>query len=173
MIRQLIPLAILLAAVPAQARSLLEVQGRLQDAGGRSLSGTYLLKFSLLDAIDGSKRAWQEARYVKAVDGMFTNILGDKSEIPSQLRVNGYRLKFEVPPGTGWTARVVAAPTWREGAEEAAATIVPARVETRPQPSQPQPVYQAPRVRASAPMTPERKEIEQYKLRLERLEKAV
>ncbi|MFH2204090.1 MAG: LysM peptidoglycan-binding domain-containing protein [Elusimicrobiota bacterium] len=177
MIKKLFPLIMLLAAVPADARSLLEMRGSLQDAAGNRMSGTYLLKVSLLDAVGGEK-VWEETRYVRTVDGSFAAVIGDKKPIPEQLRVKGYRLKFEPPAGTGWAVRLAAAPNWKVG--DAAPPPPPFEVPSvPPAPSNPsyEPAAVEPQVRAEERYDPpaqgERREIAEYKRRLEVLEQAV
>jgi len=138
---------LLLAASFANAQEHLEFKGRLKDSAGQPLTGNFLIHFRLAKATRRSRGVWTESRYVKVLAGNFTALLGDKTPIPKSLRTKDYRLTAKVPPGTGWSLEWASSPRWADRS--------------------------APPSAAEENVSKLRKEVNEYKRRIEALENAV
>jgi len=66
--------------------------GRLLDAEGRPMNGTYLLRFSL--------KGWNESLYVRARNGRFSVLLGAVRPLPDTLFT--LPVSAAAPAGMGW-----------------------------------------------------------------------
>ncbi len=75
-------LTTMVAATPQQ----IKYQGRLSDANGDPLTGSYNLEFFLYDVPVGGSSLWSESHVgVAVVDGLFNVILGESSALTSGL----------------------------------------------------------------------------------------
>jgi hypothetical protein len=73
-------------AIPALAvPDLLQYQGRLTDAGGAPLNGTFSVVFSVYIAAEGGSAIYQETNNVVVNNGLFNILLGSVTPIPSSL----------------------------------------------------------------------------------------
>ena len=76
-------------AGPAGASTgLIAYQGRLADATGTPLTGTYPMTFALYDCADGGTALWTETQTVGAADGVFNTMLGKVTPIPPAVASN-------------------------------------------------------------------------------------
>lgn len=162
-----IAIALLLVCSVGRAEAaLLEFKGKLTDSAQQPLTGTFLVTFKLLDAIDNGNGEWEESRYVRAVDGNFSAVLGDKKAIPKRMRTHGYRMKFETLLATGWNISMVEPPRWLGAPETPPTQTDPTQAaQTSAFPMEhPDSAREAERARV---------EVEKYKKRLEALEKVI
>jgi hypothetical protein len=79
-------------------------QGRLADANGNPLTGTYNMIFRLYDAASGGTPLWTEqwtgSNGVKASDGLFNVMLGSLTPIPTSLVTDHASLFLGITVGT-------------------------------------------------------------------------
>ena len=76
-------------AGPTGASSnLIAYQGRLTDATGVPLTGSYAMIFALYDVPTGGAALWSESRIVAATDGVFSVMLGEVTPIPASIAAN-------------------------------------------------------------------------------------
>ena len=68
--------------------SLIAYQGRLADAAGAPLTGSYPMTFALYTAATGGAALWSESRTVTATDGVFSVMLGEATPIPASIAAN-------------------------------------------------------------------------------------
>ena len=67
---------------------LIAYQGRLADAAGAPLTGSYPMTFALYTTPTGGAALWSESRTVAATDGVFTVMLGEVTPIPTSVAAN-------------------------------------------------------------------------------------
>ena len=67
---------------------LIAYQGRLTDAAGVPLTGSYPMTFALYAAPTGGAALWSESRTVAATDGVFSVMLGEVTPIPASIAAN-------------------------------------------------------------------------------------
>lgn len=161
--------AVLAAALAPASAAQLRYGGVINDAYGRPLEGSYLLRFTLQPEGAAAKDAWSEQRYVKAEGGRFAAVLGTRRAIPESALRGSYRLSVEAPAGTGWTVSPAPEPPPVGAAPAAPAVFLP------PPPSAGFVPAAAPAevVRLEAELDSARREREESRRRLEALEKAV
>lgn len=79
-------------------------QGRLADAGGNPLTGTYNMTFRLYDVASGGSALWTElwtgADGVEVSDGLFNVLLGSITPLPQNLIENNNTLWLGIKVGT-------------------------------------------------------------------------
>jgi len=93
-------LAMLLAASPALAvPSLINYQGKLTDAGGNPLDGTFSMTFRLYSVPSSGSPIWTETQSVFVADGIYSVELGSVNSFPSGLFDNA-ALYLEVVIGS-------------------------------------------------------------------------
>lgn len=123
----------------ASAASLTKTfRGRLTDATGTPLSGTYLLRFALWDDPQEGAQVWSESIYVAAREGLFTAAMGRVNPLPARVLAGGHRLEAAGPSGTGWQVSALSAPEPETVSRPAAAPVVPAPAPiqaSRPEPA--------------------------------------
>ncbi len=78
------------------APQLLNYQGRLADAGGNPLSGTYQMFFALYDAETGGNLKWSENRAVTVTGGLFSIRLGESTPFPTPTIFDGQALWLDL-----------------------------------------------------------------------------
>jgi len=64
------------------ANQQMSIQGRLTDAAGKPLDGTYVVKFDLYDAETGGASLWNEIQSVTVAKGLFQTRLGSVAAFP-------------------------------------------------------------------------------------------
>ena len=73
-------------AFAVNAPSLMNYQGRLTDAGGTPVSGTYSIVFTIYDALTAGNNLWQETQSsVVVTDGLFDVILGSNTALTASV----------------------------------------------------------------------------------------
>ena len=77
-----------------------KVQGRLTDAGGKGMTGNYLLNFRVWDSPLGGQEIWSESIYVETRSGLYTVELGKVRPLPAEARKGTIRLGASAPAGT-------------------------------------------------------------------------
>jgi len=94
-------------SAPAQAgtsTSTIPYQGRLADASGAPLTGTYILTFRLYNVASGGSPLWEEiwigANNVQVTNGLFNVMLGSITPIPQSLFTGNSSLWLGVDVGT-------------------------------------------------------------------------
>jgi microcystin-dependent protein len=98
-------------AVPAKdlsgsstSQNTIVYQGRLTDAGGVPLSGTYVMAFRLYDAATAGTKLWEENRTggdsVVVTRGLFTVHLGSVTALPSAVIISHSDLWLGITVGT-------------------------------------------------------------------------
>jgi hypothetical protein len=99
--------AIPLPRMPASAASssnTIAYQGRLADAGGAPLTGTYNIIFRLYSAVSGSTPLWEEqwtgTNGVSVSDGLFNVMLGSLTPIPQNIVTDNSTLWLGITVGT-------------------------------------------------------------------------
>jgi hypothetical protein len=84
--------------------TLIPYQGRLADASGNPLAGTYPMIFSLYSAAEGGTPIWTEnwagSNSVQVNDGLFNVMLGSFTEIPSEVITGQSSLWLGITVGT-------------------------------------------------------------------------
>ena len=92
--------AIALSATIIMAQGLsnqqISMQGRLTDAAGKPLDGTYVVKFDLYDVETGGSSLWSETQPVTVAKGLFQTRLGSIYPFP-------VGIKFDKPYYVGIT----------------------------------------------------------------------
>jgi len=86
----------------AGARLTLHLDGRLLDAGGGPMDGTYLLDFRVFVAPQEGSEIWRESQYVLVKEGFFAVELGLASPLPERLLGEVYRVEAHAPAGLPW-----------------------------------------------------------------------
>jgi hypothetical protein len=72
-------------------------QGRLTDAGGDPVSGTYYMTFEIYDAESDGTQLWAESKIVEVTGGIFTVTLGETNSLDeADLMGNDCWLQFSV-----------------------------------------------------------------------------
>lgn len=97
------------APVLPAAAAQVSYAGALTDASGQALSGSYLLRFSVVGEGGVAKEPWTEQRYVKSEGGRFSAVLGSRKPLPDSALSGGYKILVEAPPGTGWVVSAAGA----------------------------------------------------------------
>ncbi len=78
----LITVAVMLAGAMASAPTLISYQGRLTDASGSPLTGTYTIQFAIYTSLGGGTYVWEETQSnVSVNDGLFSVLLGSITPI--------------------------------------------------------------------------------------------
>jgi hypothetical protein len=92
------------AAPAAASTGTIAYQGRLADAAGAPLTGTYNMIFRLYDAATGGTPLWSEpwtdSNGVKVSDGLFNVMLGSLSQLPISQFTNAQSLFLGITVGT-------------------------------------------------------------------------
>lgn len=74
------------ALAGAQVPNLLNYQGRLTDASGNALTGTYSVKFALYSGATGGTALWSETQSSISVNqGLFNVLLGSVTALPTTI----------------------------------------------------------------------------------------
>ena len=85
----LIGVALILSIAPSgngEVPPIINYQGRLTDAGGTPLTGSYALTFAIFDVSVGGTALWSEAHTAVSVDdGLFSVMLGSSTPLPADL----------------------------------------------------------------------------------------
>ncbi len=68
--------------VTAQVPQLINYQGKLTDAKGNSIDGTFSMLFSIYTTENGGTALWSETQNVTVTDGLFSVLLGTNTAIP-------------------------------------------------------------------------------------------
>lgn len=84
------------SAPEATAPQVLNYQGRLADASGNALSGTYQMFFALYDAEIGGNLKWSESRAVTVTGGLFSIRLGESTHFPTPTIFDGQALWLDL-----------------------------------------------------------------------------
>jgi hypothetical protein len=99
-----LPLARTQPAPAAASTGTIAYQGRLADAAGVPLTGTYNMIFRLYDAATGGTPLWSEpwtgSNGVKVSDGLFNVMLGSLSQLPISQFTNSSSLFLGITVGT-------------------------------------------------------------------------
>jgi hypothetical protein len=99
-----LPLPVALRAPAAASTGTIAYQGRLADAAGAPLTGTYNMIFRLNDASTGGTPLWSEewigSNGVKVSDGLFNVMLGSLSQLPISQFTNAQSLFLGITVGT-------------------------------------------------------------------------
>ncbi|MDD5208890.1 MAG: hypothetical protein PHV36_05845, partial [Elusimicrobiales bacterium] len=83
LVLEIFSVLLLLPALTAAAPALINYQGRLVDANGNPLSGTYSITFNIYGALSGGSAVWTEVQPTIAVDnGIFNAKLGSITNLP-------------------------------------------------------------------------------------------
>ncbi|MGC1378031.1 MAG: tail fiber protein, partial [Anaerolineales bacterium] len=92
------------AAQAATSTGAIAYQGRLADASGAPLTGTYILTFRLYNVASGGSPLWEEiwigANNVQVTNGLFSVMLGSITPIPQSLFIGNSSLWLGVDVGT-------------------------------------------------------------------------
>lgn len=78
------------------ANQQMSIQGRLTDAAGKPLDGTYVVKFDLYDIETGGSSLWNEIQSLTVTKGLFQTRLGSGTAFP-------VGVKFDKPYYVGIT----------------------------------------------------------------------
>jgi len=82
----LLCLAMVSVTIAADVPQLINVQGKLTDAGGDPVAdGAYSVVFSIYDVVTGGTALWQETRTVTVSGGLFSISLGESTTISPSL----------------------------------------------------------------------------------------
>ena len=106
--RRALPISLLACALAssawaaAGARLTLRLEGRLLDADGGPMDGTYLLDFRVIVAPQKGSEMWRESQYVAVKGGSFAAELGLAAPLPDALLGEVYRVEAHVPAGLPW-----------------------------------------------------------------------
>ena len=99
-----LPLARTQPAPAAASTGTIAYQGRLADAAGAPLTGTYNMIFRLYDAATGGTPLWSEpwtgSNGVRVSDGLFNVMLGSLTALPTSQFTNSPSLFLGVTVGT-------------------------------------------------------------------------
>jgi len=99
-----LPLPSTLSAPRATSVGTIAYQGRLADADGNPLTGTYNMIFRLYDAATGGTPLWEEpwsgSNGVRVSDGLFNVMLGSLTPIPADLIAGHASLFLGITVGT-------------------------------------------------------------------------
>ena len=99
-----LPLARTQPAPAAASTGTIAYQGRLADAAGAPLTGTYNMIFRLYDAATGGTPLWSEpwtgSNGVRVSDGLFNVMLGTITPIPASLITGNASLWLGIEVGT-------------------------------------------------------------------------
>jgi hypothetical protein len=99
-----LPLARTQPAPAAASTGTIAYQGRLADAAGAPLTGTYNMIFRLYDAATGGTPLWSEpwtgSNGVKVSDGLFNVMLGSLAQLPISQFTNSQSLFLGITVGT-------------------------------------------------------------------------
>jgi hypothetical protein len=68
--------------INAQVPQLINYQGVLTDAAGKSISGSRSIQFSLYNSATGGTAIWDETQTVTVTDGLFNVLLGSVKPVP-------------------------------------------------------------------------------------------
>ena len=89
---------------PLQTSTTIAYQGRLADANGNPLTGTYNMIFRLYDVPTGGTPLWEEqwtgSNAVKVSDGLFNVMLGSLTAIPQSVIAGRDQLWLGITVGT-------------------------------------------------------------------------
>jgi len=99
-----LPLSRTQTAPAAASTGTIAYQGRLADAAGAPLTGTYNMIFRLYDAATGGMPLWSEqwtgSNGVRVSDGLFNVMLGSLSQLPISQFTNSQSLFLGITVGT-------------------------------------------------------------------------
>ena len=91
-------------AQDATSSGTIAYQGRLADASGASLSGTYIIVFRLYNVASGGTALWEESwtgiNSVQVTDGLFNVLLGSLTPIPQTVLTGNSSLWLGIDVGS-------------------------------------------------------------------------
>lgn len=95
---------IMAIAVSASVPHYISYQGRLTDAVGDPVNGSYELTFALYEAEETQVSVWSEVQTVQVVDGLFDVLLGSVQALDADLFKGGMTMWMTVVSGTSTRA---------------------------------------------------------------------